>query len=64
MGIHPLVQFSSSKIDSAGMPFEAVIPAEAGIQDFFLIFLDSRFHGNDKKKEIFEKLNSYNPLNF
>jgi len=25
-----------------------VIPAEAGIHFFFMIFLDSRFHGNDK----------------
>jgi hypothetical protein len=27
--------------------FKVVIPAEAGIQDFPMIFLDSRFHGND-----------------
>jgi len=41
-----------------------VIPAEAGIQDFFFVFLDSRFHGNDKTTTFFKKLNSYNFFGF
>jgi hypothetical protein len=41
-----MIIFQASKMTASQ---EAVTPAEAGVQER-LLFLDSRFHGNDRKE--------------